>query len=195
MPVLSNQKHEKFASGVASGLSASESYVKAGYSKGGAEASASRLLRNAKVRARVAELSAKVTEQVIQVSIANRNDRLSALNERWLLMRQVRKERSAEMMRGGKALVPGAGTGLLARTVKIIGSGPRAKMIAEFVFDAALAKEERLCEEHAAKELGQWLEKAKEGSTEAQNFLWQLAQQMADGPAKAQVDKMPDETE
>lgn len=58
MPALSNYRHERFAQGLAKGLAASVAYKEAGYQTEGnaAEASASRLLRDAKVQARVAEL-------------------------------------------------------------------------------------------------------------------------------------------
>ena len=43
MPLLTNSKHEQFAQLVAKGASATKAYVSAGYSKAGADASASRL--------------------------------------------------------------------------------------------------------------------------------------------------------
>ena len=55
---LPNTRHEIFSQRVASGAPASRAYAAAGYTARGnsAEANASRLLRDAKVRARVAEL-------------------------------------------------------------------------------------------------------------------------------------------
>jgi phage terminase small subunit len=55
MGVLSNPKHEKFAQGMALGLSASAAYVEAGFKKN--DGNASRLKGNEKVIARVKQLS------------------------------------------------------------------------------------------------------------------------------------------
>jgi phage terminase small subunit len=56
--VLTNAKHEKFAQALAKGKTQVDAYAAAKYAATGkvAEANASRLLRNAKVAARVAEL-------------------------------------------------------------------------------------------------------------------------------------------
>lgn len=60
MAALKNPRHEQFAQLVASGKSATESYVCAGFSKQGAAASATRLHKTAKVSARIAELQLTV---------------------------------------------------------------------------------------------------------------------------------------
>jgi phage terminase small subunit len=62
MGQLSNPRHERFAQGLAQGLSASDAYVKAGY--GESRSAASRLSTNVNVQARVAELQARVVENV-----------------------------------------------------------------------------------------------------------------------------------
>jgi len=54
MGVLKNIKHEKFAQGIAKGLSASAAYVEAGFKKN--DGNAGRLNRNEQVVARVSEL-------------------------------------------------------------------------------------------------------------------------------------------
>src|SRR5712691_8828634 len=54
--VLRNPRHEQFAQLVATGKPPIEAYVCVGFSKAGAAPSATRLLRNAPVRARVEEL-------------------------------------------------------------------------------------------------------------------------------------------
>lgn len=58
MSALNNQRHERFAQELAKGSPASSAYKEAGYKTSGnsAEAAASRLLRDVKVQARVAEL-------------------------------------------------------------------------------------------------------------------------------------------
>jgi phage terminase small subunit len=62
VPVLDNAKHELFAQGVASGLSATEAYTRAGYD--GDRTAASRLSSNVNVKARIEELLGNAAEQV-----------------------------------------------------------------------------------------------------------------------------------
>ena len=62
MPVLANAKHERFAQGLAKGLSATEAYTKAGYV--GDRTAASRLSTNVNVQRRVSELQEKAAFQV-----------------------------------------------------------------------------------------------------------------------------------
>ncbi len=66
MAILKNTKHEQFAHRVAAGESAEKAYVAIGYSKKGAAACASRLLKTAKVKARVNELKAEIAKQVVE---------------------------------------------------------------------------------------------------------------------------------
>lgn len=61
MPALKNAKHEKFAQGLAKGLTASEAYVAAGYKE--SRSAASRLSTNVNIEARVAELVGKGAER------------------------------------------------------------------------------------------------------------------------------------
>jgi phage terminase small subunit len=58
VPVLKNAKHERFAQGVSEGMSGADAYVWAGYASNAkaAAVSATRLLKDAKISARVAEL-------------------------------------------------------------------------------------------------------------------------------------------
>ena len=63
MPRLNNQRHENFCQGIAQGKSDTQSYIDAGYSKKGADVSASRLLGNASVMLRVEELREKVEKK------------------------------------------------------------------------------------------------------------------------------------
>lgn len=64
MPVLSNARHERFAQWLAKGLSATEAYAKAGYAPD-SRSSASRLLTNENVTARLAELQGRAAERTI----------------------------------------------------------------------------------------------------------------------------------
>ena len=61
MPVLKDARHERFAQGLAKGLTADEAYVSAGYKRN--RGNAVRLKTNESVRKRVAELTQKATEK------------------------------------------------------------------------------------------------------------------------------------
>lgn len=63
MGALKNARHELFAQGLAKGRPASQAYVEAGYSF--SEPNASRLTRNEKVQARVAEIKGKAAARVV----------------------------------------------------------------------------------------------------------------------------------
>lgn len=67
MPILDNARHERFAQAIAAGKNATDAYVSAGYEAKGnsAEAAASRLLRDVKVTARIAELQSRVAEGIV----------------------------------------------------------------------------------------------------------------------------------
>lgn len=163
MGALLNQKHEKFAMLVAAkGLSASQAYVKAGYSKAGADAGASRLLRNVSIRTRVQELTQTVTGAVIEAEISKRESRLAAQDLRWRLMQELREARAkayGQVGKNGSPLIPGGHTGLMTQTFKSLGSGANHKIVPEFEFDAALMREMRELEKQSAIECGQWAEK------------------------------------
>jgi len=81
MPVLANARHEQFAQKVASGLKLLEAYTLAGYSEAGAQSSASRLARNAKVAARIAELEAASAQASTAAVLFDRARVLARLDE------------------------------------------------------------------------------------------------------------------
>lgn len=62
MPALENSRHEKFAQGLAQGMSAAEAYTAAGYK--GDRTAASRLSTNVNVQERVAELQERAAASV-----------------------------------------------------------------------------------------------------------------------------------
>jgi phage terminase small subunit len=85
MTILSNSRHEAFARAVLQGKNGREAYIAAGYNAAGAEANASRLIRNDKVSARIAELKGKaaegavatarqVLEELTRIGLANMRD-------------------------------------------------------------------------------------------------------------------------
>jgi hypothetical protein len=78
---------------------------------------------------------------------------MRAYDERWRELQRVIAERGADPTMQD---VPGGRTGLLLKTVKVIGSGEAARQVEEYRLDAALLKELRELEKQAAEEAGQW---------------------------------------
>lgn len=83
MPALDNSKWERFARLVANGDSPTESYVSAGYSAASAHASASRLLKNATVCTRIAELRPRIIEIATQATGINKAWVISGLKKNY----------------------------------------------------------------------------------------------------------------
>ena len=85
MGALANAKHERFAQGLAKGLTQISAYVEAGY--GRSEGAASRLSRNVKIEARVAEiqergaLRAEVTVATLTADLLRLRDAGEALKD------------------------------------------------------------------------------------------------------------------
>src|SRR5450755_1599512 len=156
MSVLTNSKHEHFAQAVAKGVSATKAYVAAGYSAKGAAQSAARMLTNADICSRLAELQLTLAAGTIALEISSRNARVQALQNRWDRMREgleaILKERGQAM-----ADVPGGSSGLYAKDY-------RGKDVDTPVYKVdggiiSLLAELRNHEKQAAEELGQWGEK------------------------------------
>lgn len=125
--------------------------------------------------ARVEEHLDRFRAEVRRRGLAIREQRVSALNDRWNRLQRVVEARADDET---MAHVPGGTTGLLVRTVKGIGSGDAFQVIEEYEVDAALLKELREHEKQAAQELGQWVEKAaveqnlKAYVTESPDTIW-----------------------
>lgn len=79
MPVLSNQRHERFAQELAKGKSASEAYVSAGYEE--SRSAASRLSANVNVQSRVSELKERAAVRA-EISVANITDDLRRIAQK-----------------------------------------------------------------------------------------------------------------
>jgi hypothetical protein len=126
---------------------------------------------------RVAALVAEFAAAVKAEGIANRQNRVAALDDRWRRMQRVVEAR-AEQYKD----VPGGDSGLLVRQVKLVkvygsatevdelegGEGPEGDVltsmkreveVAEYAVDTGLLRELREHEKQAAQELGQWTEK------------------------------------
>ena len=110
---------------------------------------------------RVAALVAAMAEAVKGRGIAERQNRVAALNERWNRLWRVIEARAAQY-----ADVPGGDTGMLVCQIRVVrvggtGDGERVRdrgftQIAEYAVDVGLLKELREHEKQAAQELGQW---------------------------------------
>ena len=151
MPVLDNPKHEAFVQKYVRGISAEKAYIAAGYAKGGAAQAACKLLKTVKVKARLDEVRATVEKKVMEFTIADRQARVAALDDRWMRLKRVMNARAEDLKE-----VPGGDSGLLVHEVKGIGGGDSLQVIDEYPLDAALLKEFRAHEQQAAIELGQW---------------------------------------
>ena len=81
MSILNNPKHEHFAHLIAKGLTPAKAYTSVGYSKGGAAQSGARLLRDAHIRARVAQLTEAVAERAIEKCALDRAWVLAGLKD------------------------------------------------------------------------------------------------------------------
>lgn len=62
--MLKNPRHEKFAQGVASGLSVTEAYKSAGFSPKGAGQSGEKLLKKTEISRRIEEIRAKLAKKL-----------------------------------------------------------------------------------------------------------------------------------
>ena len=93
MPPLDNSRHEKFAQGLAQGMSAAEAYTAAGYN--GDRTAASRLSTNVNVQSRVSELKERAAASV-------------SLTKEWVLERLIANvkagQQNADLSPANKAL-------------------------------------------------------------------------------------------
>src|SRR5450755_3396675 len=132
MPVLAQPKHEQFAQSVAKGISATGAYISAGYSKSGAAAaSASRLLTNANVSARIRELKTATAESVVKIEIRKRSARVQVgqnIVDRLCRLREARALEYADH--------PGGATGMLVKEYR--GKNGQQEI---WKFDAALVSQ------------------------------------------------------
>jgi len=158
MAVLRNSKHERFCHFVARGENATSSYISAGYSENGARGAACKLQAHASIAERITELQAAISKSLVVQAITIKEARLRAVNDRWLKLQQVIAERASDP---NMQEIPGGKTGLLAHDQKGVGAGAAAEVIDVYEVDTGLLKELREHEVQAAKELGQWSEKAE----------------------------------
>ena len=117
----------------------------------------------------VSERESQARAELQSSGIANRQNRIDALNDRWLKMQQVITERANDPLVQN---VPGGTTGLIVpkpMLVKVYDAGgeesdtlhptKESEMSYEYAVDTGLLKEMRETEKQAAQEMGQWSEK------------------------------------
>lgn len=151
MPILNKHpRWEAFCQGIGlRKLSAYESYKQAGYraNDDAARTNAARLLANADIKARIAELSGEVCSAAVADAVMSRDERLERLTARCRALDEVVAARAKDPEMLG---VPGGSTGLL---VKIWKTGREVR--AEFQVDHALLRELRQTEFQISQELGE----------------------------------------
>jgi hypothetical protein len=149
MPILAHTKHEQFARSVAKGISATGAYISAGYSKAGAAASASRLMTNASVSARIKELKTANVANLVKVEIRKRSARVQVGQNMVDRLCRLRDARALEY-----ADHPGGATGMLVKEYR--GKNGQQEI---WKFDAALVSQINATLKQVAIEEGQWSEK------------------------------------
>jgi hypothetical protein len=107
-------------------------------------------------QARVIAHRALWREQIADLGLRDRENRIRSENERWRKLQDVIEARAndPEMQK-----VPGGKTGLLVKRTKSVGFGETAEIVEEYAVDTGLLKEIRDLEQQAAKDLGQWVER------------------------------------
>jgi hypothetical protein len=109
------------------------------------------------------EFEARRRELVAEMQERARQEGLGRLDVR--MARYARRAASLDLIVTERADdpdmqdVPGGKSGFLVRQFKSIGTGPNARQVEEYHFDAALSREMRELEKQAAQDAGQWSEK------------------------------------
>ena len=110
---------------------------------------------------RVGEIVEAMRQAILAEGIANRQNRVDALNARWQRMKRVIDERerqhaNIDSLKASPAA--GASTGLMVLTIRYLPGGSRVE---EWAVDTGLLKAMNETEKQAAIELGQWEEKSQ----------------------------------
>jgi len=114
--------------------------------------------------AEVAALAQKMGDRCARLAIARKHRRVAALDDR---VRRLKRVIAGRAGNAAHRAAPGGDTGLLARKLKMIGSGENATVVEEFEVDGTLLRELREHEKQAAQELGQWVERKDLNVSEA----------------------------
>lgn len=123
-------------------------------------------------QARVEEHREGWRQEIKARGIAEKQNRVDALNDRWDRMRRVIDERAEDP---SVAHVPGGPTGLIVHDVKGVGKGDDFQLIDLYAVDTGLLKELRDHEKQAAQELGQWVDKVAPTTPEGGALTFTIA--------------------
>ena len=117
---------------------------------------------------RIEVLRAEMRQAVREYGIAMVENRIKASHKRWQKMQRLIDARAEEHKD-----VPGGDTGTLVRDVKSIGEGATVEL---YSFDAALMRELREIEKHAAEQLGQLEDEKPKTDGGGGNVLSEISQ-------------------
>lgn len=183
MPALKTEKRELFAQELSKGLSIVQAARNAGFTGKSAQTTGSHLAKSKDVIARVAELKSKVTEyqskaakialeQALETmptreaafvlqAVRERQYRLTVIQDIVDRLRMVIDERAAAGRVLGDGAAPGAGTGLLVRTLKSLRDGKKIKIHEFWEIDGVTIQKLYDGLKQAAIEAGEWQEEAR----------------------------------
>lgn len=107
--------------------------------------------------ARVGDHVGQLQAAMLRYRVAKKRERMRVLDELHTKLLTVIDERAVEYENDA----PGAGTGLVTKTYRMIGTGREATLVTEWGVDNTTVRQILSVEEQAAKELGQWVEKGE----------------------------------
>lgn len=113
-------------------------------------------------RLAVAEKVKELEEAVSGLYFANKRGRLAALNDQAQDIDRIRRERAERALNAPRSVLgktPGAKTGRMVHTKKVIGTGRSQHVIDEITYDRALDAQFQSTLEQIAKERGELTEK------------------------------------
>jgi|SRR5579872_1749843 len=111
--------------------------------------------RDAAFQQRVTEILASFGLSLQRYSIARKDKRMAAYQNRWDRMKRLMDARAADPSMEG---VPGGRTGLIVRHVKRVGPPSDARQVETYTVDTGFMAEMLAIERQAAQEAGQWKE-------------------------------------
>lgn len=111
--------------------------------------------RHPEFAARVGQIVTDLQEHARKRGLARLDKRQTTAFDRHRRMVDLILARAGDI--GNEAA--GGETGLVVRQYRSIGTGPNARQVTEYVFDAALMRELRELEKQIAQDAGQWSEK------------------------------------
>jgi transcriptional regulator with XRE-family HTH domain len=135
----------------------------------------------------VAERTAELVAAMHKHFLAKKHKRIATLDRLHKKALNVIEQRAQDP---DLQKFPGGDTGLLVIQKKQMGLGRNATVVTEAVFDRALVAEIREIQQQAARELGQWVEKAETTTTVSFTDLFGLTQGGA--PAGGEVIDLDD---